>query len=208
MPIRALHLHPTLHHRPLQNLFGSAIMFLLTCDDHGKIRLEGPFYPPNIPPYAILSHTWGDQEVLFQDMRDETGRSKQGYFKIELCVQQAKRDGLDYSWVDTCCIDKSSSAELQSAITSMFRWYSSAKRCYVFMRVPCLDPTLGFGVDTDALTYAGPMSLPMLMTGRFKRAGGLPEDGRSRNYLRPHPSSSSTATGIGLATKAMLRSRL
>jgi len=109
-------------------------MRLLKCDDDGKIRLEGPFDPHNIPPYAILSHTWGDQEVVFEDMmRDDKGRSKEGYFKIEMCVKQAKEHGLDYSWVDTCCIDKSSSAELQTAIISMFRWYSDAKRCYVFM---------------------------------------------------------------------------
>jgi hypothetical protein len=110
-------------------------MRLLTYDDDGKIRLAGPFLPRNIPQYAILSHTWGeeDHEVSFQEMQDGTALSKQGYLKIELCVQQAKRDGLDYSWVDTCCIDKSSSAELQSAINSMFRWYSSAERCYVYM---------------------------------------------------------------------------
>lgn len=36
-------------------------------------------------------------------------------------------------WVDTCCIDKSSSAELSEAINSMFAWYRNAKICYVFL---------------------------------------------------------------------------
>ncbi|KAI4598752.1 hypothetical protein KJ359_002644 [Pestalotiopsis sp. 9143b] len=90
----------------------------------------------NIPPYAILSHTWGqgdDDEVLFRDIVEKTGKHKLGYQKILFCGQQAKRDGLDYSWVDTCCIDKTSSAELSEAINSMFKWYQNAQRCYVYL---------------------------------------------------------------------------
>ncbi|KAF1951903.1 HET-domain-containing protein [Byssothecium circinans] len=62
-----------------------------------------------------------------------TGKNKTGYNKIQFCGQQAERDGLRYFWVDTCCIDKSSSAELQEAINSMFRWYQNAERCYVYL---------------------------------------------------------------------------
>jgi hypothetical protein len=89
----------------------------------------------NIPPYAILSHTWGadTEEVTFRDVMDGTGRSKTGYDKIQFCGEQAKRDGLLYFWVDTCCIDKSSSAELTEAINSMFRWYQNADKCYVYL---------------------------------------------------------------------------
>ena len=87
-----------------------------------------------IPPYAILSHTWGEQEVVFDDLKDiENAQRKEGYRKIRFCAQQAKRDGLDYFWVDTCCIDKANSTELSRAINSMFRWYQNAKRCYVFL---------------------------------------------------------------------------
>jgi hypothetical protein len=74
----------------------------------------------DIPPYAILSHTWGadGEEVTFKDLI-ERGQSivemKLGYCKLEFCCRQAARDGLDYCWVDTCCIDKSSSAELSEA---------------------------------------------------------------------------------------------
>jgi hypothetical protein len=87
-----------------------------------------------IPPYAILSHTWVEgQEVTFQDFRDGTGRSKAGHDKLRFCADQAKCDGLQYFWVDTCCIDKSNVAELSREINSMFRHYRNASRCYVYL---------------------------------------------------------------------------
>ncbi|KAK3676548.1 hypothetical protein LTR78_003824 [Recurvomyces mirabilis] len=83
-----------------------------------------------LPRYAILSHTWGDNEVTFQDMHHQIDRSihdKAGYRKIDFTCNRAKADGLYWAWVDTCCIDKSSSAELSEAINSMFRWYHNAR---------------------------------------------------------------------------------
>jgi hypothetical protein len=72
--------------------------------------------------------------VTFADLKDmENAQSKEGYRKIRFCAQQAERDGLDYFWVDTCCINKTNSHELQEAINSMFRWYQNAERCYVFL---------------------------------------------------------------------------
>lgn len=89
----------------------------------------------DIPPYAILSHTWGpdDEEITFKDVKKKRGKDKSGFKKVEFCLQQAANDGLQYCWVDTCCIDKSSSAELSEAINSMFSWYRNAVKCYVFM---------------------------------------------------------------------------
>jgi hypothetical protein len=86
-----------------------------------------------IPTYAILSHTWGEKEVNLQGLRDGSGRRKAGYKKIRFCGEQAERDGYQYVWVDTCCIDKSNQAELAEAITSMFRWYQNAAICYVYL---------------------------------------------------------------------------
>ncbi|KAF2671436.1 HET-domain-containing protein [Microthyrium microscopicum] len=86
-----------------------------------------------IPPYAILSHTWGEQECTLQDMIKPDVRYKAGYSKIQNCCQQAIKDGLEWAWVDTCCIDKTSTAELSEAINSMFRYYRSAKKCYAFL---------------------------------------------------------------------------
>jgi len=73
--------------------------------------------------YTILSHTWrlDDGEVTFKDVKEGTAKSKAGYDKIRFCGEKAASHGLKYFWVDTCCIDKSSSAELQEAINSMFR---------------------------------------------------------------------------------------
>lgn len=88
-----------------------------------------------IPPYAILSHTWGpnEDEVTFQDIMSGTGRSKAGYRKLDFCADQAATDGLDFFWVDTCCIDKLSSAELTEAILGMFQYYQDSKKCYVYL---------------------------------------------------------------------------
>jgi hypothetical protein len=87
-----------------------------------------------IPPYAILSHTWDeDQEVTFEDLTNGTGKNKLGYEKIQFCGEQAGQDNLQYFWVDTCCIDKSNYAELSHAINSMFYWYRNANRCYVYL---------------------------------------------------------------------------
>ncbi|OAG03713.1 kinesin light chain [Paraphaeosphaeria sporulosa] len=91
------------------------------------------FSRKTIPPYAILSHTWGDDEFLFEDLVNGTGKSKAGYEKIMFCGEQATRDSLQYFWVDTCCIDKWKITELSHAINSMFRWYKNAAKCYAFL---------------------------------------------------------------------------
>jgi hypothetical protein len=88
------------------------------------------------PPYAILSHTWGlgeNDEVTFKDLVDGVGHNKSGFRKLQFCMGQAHADGLNYCWVDTCCIDKSNSTELQTSINSMFRWYKNAAKCYVYL---------------------------------------------------------------------------
>ncbi|KAI1756201.1 heterokaryon incompatibility protein-domain-containing protein [Xylaria castorea] len=83
--------------------------------------------------YAILSHTWGEEEISLRDMSKPDVNLRKGYAKIEFCCKQAVRDGLLWAWVDTCCIDQTSTSELSEAINSMFRWYSNAKICYAFL---------------------------------------------------------------------------
>ena len=94
-----------------------------------------------MPKYAILSHVWGKEEVTFEDIGDLfKARRMLGFEKIRLSCVQAKRDGLQYMWVDTCCIDKSSSSELSEAINSMFKWYQNAAVCYAYLnRTTTLD---------------------------------------------------------------------
>ncbi|KAK6611224.1 NB-ARC and TPR domain protein [Botrytis cinerea] len=90
-----------------------------------------------VPAYAILSHTWGEEEVVYQDLENDKDKSKvvnkAGWRKIQFCAKQAAKDGLEYFWVDTCCIDKKNAVELGAAINSMFRWYQNAARCYVYL---------------------------------------------------------------------------
>jgi hypothetical protein len=88
-----------------------------------------------VPSYAILSHTWGrdTEEVTFEDLINGTGKNKLGYEKIRFCGAQAAQDGLEWFWIDTCCINKTNKAELSQAISSMFRWYCNATRCYVYL---------------------------------------------------------------------------
>jgi len=111
-------------------------MRLLQRSDTGEFSLTKKFACDEaIPPYAILSHTWGvdTEEVTFDDLMNGTGKNKPGYKKIRLCGEQARQDDLQYFWIDTCCIDKANKAELSLAINSMFRWYRNAARCYVYL---------------------------------------------------------------------------
>lgn len=107
-------------------------MRLLQLNNDGDFSLT-EFFESNIPEYAILSHRWGAEEVTFKDLMDSTSKSKAGYGKIRFCGGQAKHNGLQYFWVDTCCIDKSNNSELEEAINSMFRWYRNAAKCYVYL---------------------------------------------------------------------------
>lgn len=108
------------------------------------------FFGDRIPPYAILSHTWEDGEVTFQDWQDLHAASrKPGYLKIKGACRQARLHDLEYVWVDTNCIDKTSSSELSEAINSMFAWYRDAEVCYVYLvDVPWVDDR-----DSDPLKY-------------------------------------------------------
>ncbi|KAK3109958.1 hypothetical protein LTR53_016246 [Teratosphaeriaceae sp. CCFEE 6253] len=108
------------------------------------------------PRYAILSHRWGDDEVSYKDFLKGRKRDGNGFLKIQHACRQALQDGYDHIWVDTCCIDKRSSAELSEAsrrncmelregkelsprlcrvqaINSMFSYYSRARVCYAFL---------------------------------------------------------------------------
>ncbi len=117
----------------------------------------------DIPQYAILSHTWGDEEISHHDwlfLLESSGaaesktlvenqkstekvhrlRGKAGYRKIIECCQIALRQGFVYVWIDTCCIDKSSSAELSEAINSMFQWYQQSEVCYAYLSDVIIQP--------------------------------------------------------------------
>src|SRR6201992_1675405 len=108
------------------------------------------FFHGTIPGYAILSHTWFDDEVTFQEWRQVEKKKnkrpkssesvkeierKAGYRKVvEFCTTCSRHPyNLEWAWIDTCCIDKTSSSELSEAINSMFNYYTRAKVCYIYL---------------------------------------------------------------------------
>ena len=69
-------------------------------------RLELTYFiaDEDIPPYAILSHTWGEDEVSLQDWQTLSSfdiNFRKGYSKIKRCCEQAQHDGLEWVWADT-----------------------------------------------------------------------------------------------------------
>ncbi|TVY81980.1 Vegetative incompatibility protein HET-E-1 [Lachnellula suecica] len=114
-----------------------SLIRLLQRKPDGEIVFREPTPGGDVPAYAILSHTWGEEEVIYEDWKECKNTSKvinkAGWRKIQFCANQAAIDGLEYFWVDTCCIDKKSSSELTEAINSMYMWYELAAICYVYL---------------------------------------------------------------------------
>ena len=119
------------------------------------------FPPDKNTRYAILSHRWAPdtEEVNYEEMvelanmnteKQDKIRKRVGYQKIHKSCEQAREDGLEWLWVDTCCIDKRSSTELSEAINSMYRWYEKSARCYAHLHDV---PGLSFPTKPDCETY-------------------------------------------------------
>jgi hypothetical protein len=92
------------------------------------------------PPYAILSHRWiyqggQSEEVTYQEFQnlDNIVMQKSGYAKIKATCYQAWRDGLQYVWVDTCCIKQGDHDDVARNIRSMFAYYRNSCICYVYL---------------------------------------------------------------------------
>jgi hypothetical protein len=102
------------------------------------------FAPSSIPEYAILSHVWNADEISFQDVSErlEEVMTRKEFAKIAGCSAQARLDGYQWIWIDTCCIDKKSSAELHEAINSMFAWYENSAVCYAYLEDVKIDATV------------------------------------------------------------------
>jgi hypothetical protein len=167
-------------------------MRLLMIAEDGKLQFTKD-YKENVPIYAILSHTWGDddQEVTFRDIAESTGGNKAGYRKIKFCGERAASDGIRYFWVDSCCIDKSSSAELSEAIISMFKWYQQAKKCYVYL------PDVSS--DTSQIEHPPSWKLAFRNSRWFTRGWTLQE------LIAPSQVEFFSAEGELLGTKSSLR---
>lgn len=117
-----------------------------------------------IPPHAILSHVWGpaNDAVSIEDMQaGSAAKEKPGYIKLRRSSLIAAHDGFKHIWIDTCCIQKSSSIELSEAINSMFCYYQNSDICYAFWRP----------------------SVQLTCKGNLPTASGLREDGHYKNSL-------------------------
>ncbi|KAG2145543.1 hypothetical protein BD769DRAFT_845891 [Suillus cothurnatus] len=88
--------------------------------------------------YAILSHRWlpDNEEPFYQQMSKEPMEVPDGpgWKKLQRFCRTAKHvHNCEFAWSDTCCIDKSSSSELDESIRSMFRWYRNSHVCIAFL---------------------------------------------------------------------------
>jgi hypothetical protein len=114
----------------LEDTHAASVMRLL---DTTTFMVES-FGDDEVPPYAILSRTWDAKEVTFQDLHgSQQLTGKKEYAKLQNWRMTSKAHGFNYAWMDTCCIDKTSSAELSEAINSMYRWYQDADVCYAYL---------------------------------------------------------------------------
>jgi hypothetical protein len=150
-------------------------MHLLHLGTDGEFSLA-EFYGKQIPQYGILSHTWiaNHEEVTFKDIMKGKGKTKAGYEKLRFIAKQATIDGLKYFWVDTCCINKASSAELQEAINSMFRWYQKSEKCYVYLSDVSSGTDSGVADRLSSSSHE-PWKLAFLQSKWFTRGWTLQE---------------------------------
>ena len=161
----------------------------------GNFTLREVLDPGENHPYAILSHTWDEveddclhREVTFQDMRDlDMARRKTGWSKIAKTCELAQNinPSLEWAWIDTCSIDKYSSAELTEAINSMFRWYREANVCFVYLSDLPQSPMGNRKAEQPKFTYAA----------FTQGVVGSLEDGHSKSLLLLRKSSFTTGVG-------------
>ena len=174
-------------------------MRFLKVDKNGNFSTLTDDKVSDIPKYAILSHTWGDdhEEVSFKDLTESPRVDKAGYRKLAFCAKQAARDEVRFIWVDTCCIDKSNSTELSEAINSMFRWYQRAVRCYVYL------PDVPGSVDDGDATTSMHLWEPQFRKSRwFTRGWTLQE------LLAPPSVEFFSSTGQKLGDKMTLERQI
>lgn len=168
-------------------------MRLLQIKNNGSLVLKQFDTRHEIPPYAILSHTWGRREALYDDLgkskvvQDINGKFGATWQKVQFCVEQAKSDGLGYFWLDTCCIDRSNDLEVEEAVGAAYKWYKNSKRCYVLL----LD------VESDSLEGDGELAF---RKGKwFTRSWTVPE------LLAPASMKSFSRSGTQLGDKGSLK---
>ena len=175
-----------------------------------ELRLE-EFSGNEIPNYVILSHVWSSpkDEVQYADVDRQTYSHKPGIAKVRGAIHQARRDGYRYVWIDSVCIDKSSSAELSEAINSMFRWYSLAAICYVYLvdvtsayvHVDNIDPSCDFFLSKCTFSAR----IFVYTAGKAKRCTGWTRGWTLQEVLAPSHVWFFSSTWIHLGDKVSLQ---
>ena len=125
----------------------------------------GEFFDSTIPAYAILSHRWEKEEITYKDVLKRRNLESKGWGKVRKCCAFVRQRGYEWVWIDTCCIDKKSSAELSESINSMFKWYRGSEVCYAYLGdVSCCRSDL----ITDACIFL--MEQDIFEKGRFYKS--------------------------------------
>jgi hypothetical protein len=158
-----------------------------------SITLE-EFLGENVPPYAILSHTWEKEEVLLADILNGTASAKKGYSKLIGCCQKAVQHGFEWVWIDTCCIDKTSSAELSEAINSMYQWYETSAICYAYLQ--------------DVSVASGKTGAPRITVNNFSQSRWFTRGWTLQELLAPKAVEFYTSEWEEIGTKASLATAL
>jgi hypothetical protein len=151
------------------------------------------FIGEDIPSFGILSHTWGadHDEVSLKDLLEGTAARKvSGHEKLRFCAKQTASDGLVWFWVDTCSIDKTSSAELSEAINSMYQWYKSSTKCYVYLS--------DVSADENAISHRETWEVSFRKSRWFTRGWTLQE------LLAPNSVEFFSKEGVRLGDKSTL----
>ena len=147
---------------------------------NGRFKYEDPLKVR----YAILSHVWQKKpghppEQSHQEVRDIAARKTNANSnilpllseKIRNACDFARQHGFTYIWIDTCCIDQTSSAELSRSINSMYEWYSCANVCYVYLH------------DVDSTTEYARLASQFRRSRWFTRGWTLQELIAPRNVI-------------------------
>ncbi|PKS12108.1 hypothetical protein jhhlp_001406 [Lomentospora prolificans] len=169
---------------------------------------EYPDLPPK--PYAILSHTWGADEVTIQQFSriqpTLSSQETQGWVKIWSFCKKARDDGFAYAWIDTCCIDKTSSAELTEAINSMYRWYEEASVCYAYLiDIPTTEEAGSFFRDT---TQDGPVQWRWRPTTKFRESRWFTRGWTLQELIAPKVVEFYAADWSEIGSKSSIRNEL
>ena len=175
----------------------------------------GTFWDSQRPQYAVLSHTWGDEEISYLDYLVLTSTlpnttsgflfallkapraDSEGIRKVRECCKLARSRGFAWLWIDTCCIDKTSSAELSEAINSMWSWYRDAAECYVYL----IDVMPAKGAITTRVSHD-------VMRSQFRNAKWFGRGWTLQELLAPSKVFFYNSSWEMIASKAEIRAEL